>query len=448
MYYRCTFGMRGGPHESPLATLDRMARIIAEQLGDGEPKPWVERGSTGQEGFWELTTERKTLDRSGNRVRLEIRARADGSGCAGQVTTRYMIEAGENRWERPTFPPRTLRRVLKEIECYRGQQLLTWEARRVDGKSAPEFIELCLQDARRDIPVLMVTGRSQQLADQRADHIQARCAGTAIVASIYQDATRTVRDAVGKATYNGAMRLVSPGGARDSQYYDAEPDVRLLIERCLAMTPQQDFDEAYEAAKDRVEPEQGRALQEARAEIEELKAAQLSAGSSARVQQLEYDGASRVTALNHAINQARDPLRNYVARALDKRFGARAAEEVLTLRTKRGMKLEAVRRDVPGAIDINDIPHLMAKAMPKGGESLLARLREMKQIRNLAAHPPRGGITATECADKIEVVSDVMRAIGEHRIAERIAPKAKVRTSPSKRTRGQRRKRRGAGAQQ
>ena len=425
MYYRCVFEIDGSEGADAQSSVDRLARTVSSHLAAGREQGHTESGEGPETRFWELTVERPTLDRSGDAIRLEIRSHAEAGRCRAQVLTRYLNGRGREP-ERPTFPPLVLEKIAAEISCRTTDGPLSWAARRLGPNDAHAFALENISNAGRKQPTIIVTRGRDGRGERRADRMQRATAGVATVALVADGATRALRDAVGKATYGGAMRLVEPGVPTRSRYYREVPDLRELVDECMALSGEDDFDERHEAIRETLAPDKDTPLRNAEARIEQLEAqlaaARAAATGGTAALEIGMEGADNVTLINHAVNLARDPLRNYVVEHLVRDLGkAGATAKVTALRSKRGMSARRIAEDLAGAIDVNDMAHLLSYRHDDAGSTMAGQLRELKQIRNLAAHPPPGGVSADQTIDKLTMIRNVMQQIGERETAERIS---------------------------
>lgn len=440
MYYKSTFTVRSPAAEISGERLLGDIRSLTERQVGGAPEDWeTEAGSSENSGYWELTTERPTLDRSGDQVRLEIRGwwhENTPDETELQVVTRYRRAGERRRKELPTFPPNIVRTLFREYECRNGTTRLSNRAARVDARDMAAFIENELKSERRRLPILLMTRNRRGQTPQGPEQVQKAIVGAGTVVVSSNAATAAIRDELGKATYDGAMRLIGPGGTK-SHYYRRSPELRDLVARCLRITGEDSFDARYEQARYEADnaqlgpdadgtPRDEKVDRRITALEAELKRSEESrarmAQELARLRQEtgrdQVDDRLNVTILNQAVNMARDPLRGFIVTQLERRYAGETYQAIRSLRNKHMFKTDDIRRDPKGAIDINDLPHLVsghpeafANAVPNQTE-LGRLLRDLKHARNRAAHPPFGGISKEESLDKLRTVQTVLRYVG------------------------------------
>ena len=131
---------------------------------------------------------------------------------------------------------------------------------------------------------------------------------------------------------------------------------------------------------------------------------------------LTGDPADNITVLNHAVNIYRDRLRHYIITSLRRHFG----DDLTDCLTERGIvELDRIRTrelaasDPEAFIDVDMFEDIVV-AYPKCFRSsdLPRKLREIKRIRNNAAHPPPQGFDYANMQDSLRTISEVMAVIG------------------------------------
>ena len=125
---------------------------------------------------------------------------------------------------------------------------------------------------------------------------------------------------------------------------------------------------------------------------------------------LAYPHPGNVTILNYALNLYRDPMRRYIVRNLDARDDE-SLKEILRM----SVEFNTGTREKPEAlIDVNDFHNIVTDNRSYFDESrnLAWILRQIKDVRNKAAHPPPGGITADYMQDGLTRIAEALEVIG------------------------------------
>ncbi len=436
MYFRAGFHIQAthdaGADHTLTQLRDTTLRTLAVTLIEGSEE-WGD-GPAGS--FWELVVERPTLDSTGDTVRLEIRAhKTPEQDARAEIVTRYGRTAAPNPApELPTFPPKLLEHLARNFRCLSGTTHIRPRARHVRENSARALVDQTLLHPDRNLPVLIVTRRPDGRTPRNPNTLQTRLLGVAEVIILEGGSTHTVRKALGRATYGGAIRIVETGAQPESSYYHEPPDPRMLIRTCLSLASPDGFDAAHAAVRNQANQEQAACLTEDRpAQNATSERAQTPPFPSERLQppsaplQLAQTGTDAVTLLNHAVNICRDPLRRYAISRMRSAYGKRIGEKILTLRNRRIRNVKAIRAQPENAIDINDLPDIVStfdeafRMDPKDRSELARILREVKQTRNLAAHPPLNGLTRSQVVDKISVLEHALRHIDQNSTADEVA---------------------------
>ena len=126
--------------------------------------------------------------------------------------------------------------------------------------------------------------------------------------------------------------------------------------------------------------------------------------------------ADNITVLNHAVNIYRDRMRHYIIASLRQQFGNNltdclAGGGIVELAWHRTRELAA--SDPEAFIDV-DVFEDIVVTYPEcfSASDLPRKLREIKRIRNSAAHPPPQGIDYVNMQDGLRTISEVMAIIG------------------------------------
>ena len=435
MYYRTAFtiGENGGGDKT--ATLEALRSLTLEEMGVRLLEGTEEWGEGPDGAYWELVVERPTLDASGDTVRLEIRAHAPEEGrIRAEIVTRYgwAATAGQ-REELPTFPPKILETISAAMPCQAGTTTLSPRARTIRAGDARPWTEQTLRNPQRTLPLILMTRKPDGRYPRNPNTLQEHLLGAAEVAVLEGNATHTVRKALGRATYGGATRIVGTGDDPTSAYYRTAPDPRMLIRSCLDLTADDGFDQAHSAIRNGANREEGATISgfspetdkgQERAESQRDEPKDLPAGYGTLT--LRQDGTDAVTLLNHAVNLARDPLRTYATSRLRATYGNRVGEQLAKVgrRGRRGTR--ALAADPENAIDVNDLPDIISTfgkdfGMSARDQAETARiLREVRQTRNLAAHPPVNGLSREQTVGKITTLERALKHLGDDETASKI----------------------------
>ena len=127
---------------------------------------------------------------------------------------------------------------------------------------------------------------------------------------------------------------------------------------------------------------------------------------------------ANVTAVNHAINLVRDPLRRYIVKRIRDHFGIDTEAKIAIATNPRFASTQHIKASPENSIDINDLPNIVSNFQQcfnhdqVQATELARMLREIKAIRNRASHPPVGGISPQECVDKILAISRMLQYTG------------------------------------
>lgn len=161
-----------------------------------------------------------------------------------------------------------------------------------------------------------------------------------------------------------------------------------------------------------------RLLKENRRLTQQIRQAEQTAQRESRQEQtaLPMHDASpytvrNVTLLNHAINLCRNPLRNYIVRRLRAAHG-----QDLTQILSRSVEFydEQARRrtkeEPAAAFDISDFVHIVEANPEQFGpdREFVAGLRNLRYVRNCAAHPRPGGVTNEFTLHNLRRIADTM----------------------------------------
>ena len=147
---------------------------------------------------------------------------------------------------------------------------------------------------------------------------------------------------------------------------------------------------------------------------------------TARGDELQLTGNARIdniTILNHAINIYRNPVRQYIIKALRKRYSNDLSElcEVIerTMNSdddrKRLYESKANKRLQDG-IDVKHFEHIVMDNRTCFGEKprLSTKMSDVRQVRNAAAHPEYNGIDNLKARDGLNKIADALRETGNN----------------------------------
>lgn len=118
-----------------------------------------------------------------------------------------------------------------------------------------------------------------------------------------------------------------------------------------------------------------------------------------------------VTLLNHAINLCRNPLRNYIVRRLRAAHGQDLTQipsrsvEFYDERTRQRAKEEPA-----AAFDVSDFVHIVEANLEQFEQDreFVAGLRNLRFVRNRAAHPDPSGVSNEFTLDNLRRIADTM----------------------------------------
>ena len=121
-----------------------------------------------------------------------------------------------------------------------------------------------------------------------------------------------------------------------------------------------------------------------------------------------------VTALNHAVNIYRDRMRQFIVAGLNSEFGSdlpHRLADVVELTQYRTRHLAAAN---PQAFIDVDVFENVVGSYPEcfGRSGLAERLRDIRRIRNNAAHPPPQGIDDISTQDGLRRIAETLSLIG------------------------------------
>ena len=117
-----------------------------------------------------------------------------------------------------------------------------------------------------------------------------------------------------------------------------------------------------------------------------------------------------VTILNYAVNLYRDPMRRYIISNLDARDET-SLKEILRM----SVEFSIGAKEKPEAlIDVNDFHNIVTdnRAYFANSKNLSWSLRQIKDVRNRAAHPPPGGISDGYTQDGLTRIAEALESIG------------------------------------
>lgn len=141
-----------------------------------------------------------------------------------------------------------------------------------------------------------------------------------------------------------------------------------------------------------------------------------------------------VTILNHAINIYRNPARQYIIKALRKRYNnnlkeiCEAIERTMNSDDDRRRLREAESNSRPqDAIDVGNFEYIVMNNTACFGEKrrLSTRMSDVRQVRNAAAHPEYNGIDNLKAKDGLNKVAGALREMGNNdygKLVEQLLP--------------------------
>ena len=250
MYYQTTFTIRD-PSERRLKgnELLNAVKVLTEETLKLSPDESNTETLTCQDAaYWELTVERPTLDESSNSIRLEVRAYSINDEVTAQIATRYLRSRTDEVKELPTFPPGLLTSLSKRFECTTGNTVIRDKPTVLTTYSIKRFINRQINNPKRTVPLLVVTKNQQGQTEADPERLQRAIAGTGHVAVMGRGTERALRETIGRATYNGKMRLINPNLEGRHEYYNQQPELRQLVSQCLELTKEPDFDAPFAQA--------------------------------------------------------------------------------------------------------------------------------------------------------------------------------------------------------
>lgn len=117
-----------------------------------------------------------------------------------------------------------------------------------------------------------------------------------------------------------------------------------------------------------------------------------------------------VTVLNHAINLCRNPLRNYIVRQLCAAHGQDLTQILSRSVEFYDARAPEIQGDPASAFDIGDFIHIVEANSEqfRQDREFAAGLRNLRFIRNCAAHPEHGGVTDEFTLDSLRRIADTM----------------------------------------
>ena len=120
-----------------------------------------------------------------------------------------------------------------------------------------------------------------------------------------------------------------------------------------------------------------------------------------------------VTVLNHAINLYRDPMRRFIVASLQKIHGDDLKDVFSRSIEFNGSENRDVAHHPEAVIDVADFESLISDNSEcfDSGRTLAHHLREIRYIRNRAAHPPPGGLSAEYAQDSLRTITDALQMI-------------------------------------
>ena len=144
-----------------------------------------------------------------------------------------------------------------------------------------------------------------------------------------------------------------------------------------------------------------------------------------------YARIDNITILNHAINIYRNPARRYVMRSLQKRYDnlnelCNVVERTMNSDDDRRRLWEAATEKRPqDGIDVGHFEHIVMDNRACFGEKtrLSTKMSEVRQVRNVAAHPAYNGVDSLRARDGLNKVASALREMDNNddsRIVEQL----------------------------
>lgn len=130
----------------------------------------------------------------------------------------------------------------------------------------------------------------------------------------------------------------------------------------------------------------------------------------ARIIRLDNPHPGNVTILNYAVNLYRDPMRRYIINNLDA-----SDDDALREILRMSVEIHPSAKEKPEAlIDVNDFHNIVTANRPyfNNSRQLAWTLRQIKDIRNRAAHPPPDGIRDDFTQYGLARIAEALEAIG------------------------------------
>jgi hypothetical protein len=122
-----------------------------------------------------------------------------------------------------------------------------------------------------------------------------------------------------------------------------------------------------------------------------------------------------ITVLNHAVNIYRDPYRKYIVRRLRATHGDDLTDTLSKSVEFKNDQRALASTNPESAFDVSDFPHIINdnRECFDNGRDLSMMMREVRDIRNRAVHPPTGGISKTSTLDGLRVILDALKYLNE-----------------------------------
>ena len=130
----------------------------------------------------------------------------------------------------------------------------------------------------------------------------------------------------------------------------------------------------------------------------------------AYVIRLAYPHPGNVTILNYALNLFRDPMRQYIINCLDA-----ADDDGLREILRMSVEFNPGAREKPAAlIDVNHFHNIVTdnRSYFDNSRNLAWNLRQIRDVRNRAAHPPPGGVSDDFMQDGLSRIAEALETIG------------------------------------
>ena len=127
---------------------------------------------------------------------------------------------------------------------------------------------------------------------------------------------------------------------------------------------------------------------------------------------MDFPHPGNVTILNYALNLYRDPMRRFILDHLQA-DDEEGQKEILSYSIQFDFSRDALQSPA-SLIDVNDFHNVVSDNSPyfPNSRNLAQTLRDIKDIRNKAAHPPLGGVAAEFTQYGLRRIDEALKVIG------------------------------------